>query len=417
MVLENSSSKEANGSFDSVPTSDSDPYASSERGQGQAAGIQTYRIDGSKLPRPLPLFGPLFGFNDAFLTKIINARIQNTSKITQRPLRQEEIDALAFHTAKILRINSFAPVAGLSAGIYRAVQTAPTFRFPFYQPNLEVFNSSVFPHAKMPYIKGPPALIAWHAFRGLCYAYIGTTVSKLLFGGYAASVGAVGQMGDTRLKDVVKATSEEVARQQKNLPSPAGIPRPPMKPGQGQPQPQTRNTQGYDDASPTGDAQWSEEDNAPGSAQTTPQAFPQTKSWPQRKPVPAQAPAQEEEKPFDLFDDASPTNGQGMDTEPTTPQYSRQTGSAWDRIRRGEKPTSNSTTTSSQPPRSGWATVQNKTPKASSDGTSSADSFAFSKTEEERNLAQVEAQKEFDARVEKERRGGDFSSGGDQKRW
>ncbi|KAK6595231.1 hypothetical protein H4I95_10589 [Botrytis cinerea] len=378
MVLENSSSKEANGSFDSVPTSDSDPYASSERGQGQAAGIQTYRIDGSKLPRPLPLFGPLFGFNDAFLTKIINARIQNTSKITQRPLRQEEIDALAFHTAKILRINSFAPVAGLSAGIYRAVQTAPTFRFPFYQPNLEVFNSSVFPHAKMPYIKGPPALIAWHAFRGLCYAYIGTTVSKLLFGGDSQT---------------------------------------PMKPGQGQPQPQTRNTQGYDDASPTGDAQWSEEDNAPGSAQTTPQAFPQTKSWPPRKPVPAQAPAQEEEKPFDLFDDASPTNGQGMDTEPTTPQYSRQTGSAWDRIRRGEKPTSNSTTTSSQPPRSGWATVQNKTPKASSDGTSSADSFAFSKTEEERNLAQVEAQKEFDARVEKERRGGDFSSGGDQKRW
>ncbi|TEY36875.1 hypothetical protein BOTCAL_0540g00030 [Botryotinia calthae] len=394
MVLENSSSKEANGSFDSVPTSDSDPYASSEQGQGQAAGIQTYRIDGSKLPRPLPLFGPLFGFNDAFLTKIINARIQNTSKITKRPLRQEEIDALAFHTAKILRINSFAPVAGLSAGIYRAVQTAPTFRFPFYQPNLEVFNSSVFPHAKMPYIKGPPALIAWHAFRGLCYAYIGTTVSKLLFGGYAASVGAVGQMGDTRLKDIVKATSEEVARQQKNLPSPAGIPRPPMKPGQGQPQPQTRNTQGYDDASPTGDPH-----------------------WPQRQPVPAQTPAQEEEKPFDLFDDASPTNGQGMDTEPTTPQSSRQTGSAWDRIRRGEKPTSNSTTTSSQPPRSGWATVQTNTSKASSDGTSSADSFAFSKTEEERNLAQVEAQKEFDARVEKERRGGDFSSGGDQKRW
>lgn len=46
------------------------------------------------------------------------------------------------------------------------------------------------------------------------------------------------------------------------------------------------------------------------------------------------------------------------------------------------------------------------------------DSFTFSKTEEERNLAQIEAQKEFDARVEKERRGGDFSSGnGDQKRW
>ncbi|KAF7896054.1 hypothetical protein EAF00_006069 [Botryotinia globosa] len=413
MVLENSSSKEANGSFDSVPTSDSDPYASSEQGKGQAAGVQTYKIDHSKIPQPLPLFGPLFGFNDALLAKIINARIQNSSTITNRPLRQEEIDALAFHTAKIIRINSFAPVAGLSAGIYRAVQTAPTFRFPFYQPNLETFNSSVFPHAKMPYIKGPPTLIAWHAFRGLCYAYIGTTVSKMLFGGYAASVGAVGQMGDTRLKDIVKATSEEVARHQKNIPSPAGIPRPPMQPGQGQPQPQTRSTQGYDDASPTGDAEWSGEDNAPGSVQTAPQTSPQTRGWPQRKPVPAQAPAQEEEKPFDLFDDASPTNGQGMDTEPTTPQSSQQTVSAWDRIRRGQIPASNSTTASSQPPKSAWATVRNNNkPEASS-----ADSFAYSKTEEKRHLARIEAQEDFDARVERERRGGDFSGGGDQKRW
>ncbi|TGO89855.1 hypothetical protein BPOR_0090g00020 [Botrytis porri] len=417
MVLENASSKEANGSFDSVPTSDSDPYASSEQDKGQAASIERYKIDGTKIPQPLLLFGPLFGFNLAFLTKIIHLRIQNSERITNRPLRQEEIDALAFHTGKVIRINSFAPVAGLSAGIYRAVQTAPTFRFPFYQPNLETFNSSVFPHAKMPYIKGPPALIAWHAFRGLCYGYIGTTVSKFLFGGYAASVGAVGQMGDTRLKDIVKATSEEVARHQKNLPSPAGIPRPPMKPGQGQPQPQTRSTQGYDDASPTGEAEWSEEDNAPASGQTAPQTFPQTRGWPQRKPVPAQAPAQEGEKPFDLFDDASPTNGQGMDTAPTTAQSPGQTGSAWDRIRRGEKPASTSHTTTSQPPKSGWATVQNNKPKASSDAPSSADSFTFSKTEEDRNLAQVEAQKEFDARVEKERRGGDFSSGGDQKRW
>ncbi|KAF7860773.1 hypothetical protein EAF04_008291 [Stromatinia cepivora] len=414
MVLENSSSKEANESFDSIPTSDSDPYASSEQGQGQGTGRQTYRIDGSTIPKPLPIFGPLFGFNDTFLSKIINARVQNAIKVTKRPLRQEEIDALAFHTAKIIRINSFAPVAGLSAGIYRATQTAATFRIPFYQPNLETFDSSVFPHPRMPYIRGFPAIIAWHTFRGLCYCYVGQTVSKMLFGAYAASVGAVGQMGDKRLKDIVKATTEEVARTQKNLPSPAGIPRPPMKPGQGQGQgqgqSQTQNTQDYDDASPTGDADWYGDGNAQGSSQSTPQTFPPMK--PQRRQSPAQALAQEEEKPFDLFDDASPTSGQGMNTNTSTTQSSKPTlGSAWERIRRGEKPASN-INTPSQSQRSGWAT---NTPKTSE--ISSTDSFTFSKTEEERNLAQLEAQKEFDARVEKERRGGDFSSGGDQKRW
>ncbi|CAD6446509.1 771c346e-1cbe-47af-a5bb-7680f15ccb0e-CDS [Sclerotinia trifoliorum] len=413
MVLEDSSSKEANESFDSIPTSDSDPYASAGQGQGggQGTGRQTYRVDGSTIPKPLPILGPLFGFNDAFLSKIINARVQNAAKVTKRPLRQEEIDALAFHTAKIIRINSFAPVAGLSAGIYRATQTAATFRFPFYQPNLETFNSNVFPHPRMPYIRGFPAIIAWHTFRGLCYCYVGQTVSKILFGGYAASVGAVGQMGDKRLKDIVKATTEEVARTQKNLPSPAGIPRPRMKPGQGQSQ--SGNTQDHDDASPTGGADWYGDDGASGSTQSTPQTFPPMK--PQRQfptQAPAQAPAQEEEKPFDLFDDASPTSGQGMNTNTSTSQSSKPTsGSAWDRVRRGEKPASN-INTPSQSRKSGWAT---NTPKTSE--VASTDTFAFSKTEEERNLAQLEAQKEFDARVEKERRGGDFSSAGDQKRW
>ncbi|KAI9644556.1 hypothetical protein NHQ30_006577 [Ciborinia camelliae] len=411
MVLENSSSKEANESFDSIPASDNDPYASSEQGQGQGTGIITYRIDGSKLPGPLPIFGPLFGYNQDLLTRVVNRRIRSATKATRRPLRQEEIDALAFHTAKILRINSFAPIAGLSAGMYRAVQTAPTFRFPFYQPNLELFNTSVFPHVRMPYIKGSQAIIAWHLLRGLCYCYVGQTLSKFLVGGYAASVGGVGEMNDPRLLDVIRSTTEAVAKTQKNLPSPAGIPRPPMKSERGQPQ--TRNTQEYDDASPTGGAEWSGEDNAPVTSQT----FPQTKSWPQRRQPPAQAPAQEDEKPFDMFDDASPTGGQGMNADTTTSQSSQSTsGSAWERIRRGEKPAS---ITSSSSPRqqSGWARIQSTTPRASSDGPASADSFTFSKTEEERNLAQVEAQKEFDARVEKERKGGDFSQGGDQKRW
>ncbi|QSZ30174.1 hypothetical protein DSL72_004694 [Monilinia vaccinii-corymbosi] len=418
MVLENSSSKEANESFDSIPAPDNDPYASSEEGQGQ--GVGSY--DAKLLPQPLPIFGPLFGYNETLLSKAIKARVQGASQITNRSLRQDEIDAVAFHTAKTIRINSFAPVAGFSWGIYRAIQTAPQFRFPFYLPNLETFNPHVFPHVRMPYIRGFQAVIAWHIARGLLYCYMGQWASRMVIGGYGAGVMAVGELNDPRLKDVTKAR-REVAKTQNNLPSPAGIPRPPMKPGEGRPQ--TQKTQGYDDASPTGEAEWSGEDDAPVNSQMTPQTTPRTiptsKDWPERRQIPAQTPAQEEEKPFDLFDDASPTNGQGINTNTTSSQSSQPnststSGSAWDRIRRGEKLASN-TGAPSQSQRSGLASVKTKRPKASGDGMASADSFAFSKTEEERNLAQAEAQKEFDERVEKERRGGDFSGGGDQKRW
>ncbi len=87
----------------------------------------------------------------------------------------------------------------------------------------------------------------------------------------------------------------------------------------------------------------------------------------------------------------------------------RQTGSAWDRIRKGEN-------LDPQKPESAWS-KQRPSPPGQSSGSSNND-FTYNKSEEERNYAKDEAQKEFDARVERERRGGDFSKGnGDQKRW
>jgi hypothetical protein len=111
------------------------------------------------------------------------------------------------------------------------------------------------------------------------------------------------------------------------------------------------------------------------------------------------------------FDDASPTGGQGVAAE--TPPAAQ--GSAWERLRRGEKPESSSSTGSNQ---SAWQRAQNETQKEQRQGLTTGDSFAFSKSEEERSYAKEEAQKEFDSRVERERRGGEFSqNGGNQKRW
>ncbi len=102
-------------------------------------------------------------------------------------------------------------------------------------------------------------------------------------------------------------------------------------------------------------------------------------------------------------------------TETTAPQ-----GSAWDRLRRGEKPAPVPQKSGGKHPtkQSAWSRQQDETQREQKEGSTMGDSFAFSKSEEERNYAKEEAQKEFDARVERERRGGDFSQGGgDQRRW
>ena len=46
-----------------------------------------------------------------------------------------------------------------------------------------------------------------------------------------------------------------------------------------------------------------------------------------------------------------------------------------------------------------------------------ADSFSFSSSDQDGSLAKEEAQRVFDERLEKERRGGDFGSGGSGTRW
>jgi len=80
------------------------------------------------------------------------------------------------------------------------------------------------------------------------------------------------------------------------------------------------------------------------------------------------------------------------------------TGSAWDRIRRnsaGQTPAS--------PPKN------RSFQEGQKEGSILGDSFNFSSTDEERQLAKAEAQREFDAEVERERRGDDSEHRG--KRW
>jgi len=278
-------------------------------------------------------------------------------------------------------------------------------RFPFWQPNLEKFQSDVFP-PKLGTLKGVRAVTAWHAVRFVAYGAFGDWFGQLFFGSYSMTVASVGELSDKRLKPFSDAVRSQAEKKRGSL---QGIPKPgPVG------QQQTGNNQ-QDDASPSG-GMFMEETMGNNDGGNTSGATKQTRPWP-AKPVPSQIPTQEtSSQPFDAWDDASPTGGQGVSADTSQTQPSRSSGSAWDRLRRGEKPPPPVPRQQSGP--SPFSNAENETQRERRKGSTLDDSFTFSKADEERSYAKGEAQKEFDARIEREREGGDFSSGnGDQKRW
>jgi hypothetical protein len=400
MVLENASASTQGDSLDdSSPRSDDDPYSNSIPQE------TSYHIDRSNFPRPIPIIGPLLGYNDQFFSKVLQAKVLNGSKALGRPLTQDEATAFAYWTAKQISIFSYGAPVGISWGSWRCYSTATTMRFPFWQPNLEKFQSDVFP-PRLGILKGVRAVTAWHALRFVAYGACGNWFGQLFFGSYSMTVASVGELSDKRLKPFSDAIKSQAEKKRGSL---QGIPKPgPMG------QQQTGNNQ-QDDASPSGGMFMEETmgNNDGGNASGTTN---QSRPWP-AKTAPPQMPTQETpDQPFDAWDDASPAGGQGVPADTSQPRPSRSSGSAWDRLRRGEKP---------PPPgsrqQSGlrpFSNTQNEAQREQRQGSTLDDSYTFSKSEEERSYAKDEAQKEFDARVERERRGGDFSSGnGDQKRW
>ncbi|EHL03167.1 hypothetical protein M7I_0782 [Glarea lozoyensis 74030] len=191
----------------------------------------------------------------------------------------------------------------------------------------------------------------------------------MVIGSYALSVATVGEMQDPRLKDFISQVRQRQQQRRGGLEMPQGQN---GRPGQPAPMPAPQK-QDYDDASPTGGI-YTEED-----FQQSKPAVPVVPSRP--------APAEAEAKSFDFFDDASPTGGQGISAD--TRAAPQSTGSAWDRLRRGQAPS-----------------------QAPSQASSSQETQGSGRRD-----GQLDAQAEFDARIERERRGGDFSSnGGDIKR-
>ncbi|GAB7352438.1 hypothetical protein MBLNU459_g2854t1 [Dothideomycetes sp. NU459] len=437
MVLENATSGD---SFTGdAPSSDADPYSPDSAPSGSfqasaAAGAQSYRIKLDQLPKAMyPMNGEA---NRRATIHSITENCRHASAVLKRPLNQDEVDAIAFHFAKSIRVVSIGIPAGIALGLLTAWRGRRQFSFPGWKMKE---GSKFNPDEFGPLVKGPRARAAWHAVRANIYGLMGGLVGMFLMSTYATTLNAVGTTSDPRLQDYINALRSR-AEEQRGKQQPQGRPvgqRNPVTSQEGRMDEQARraaqrigmetqyNRQNvqrkvadYDDMSPTSGS-WANE-NSSVSSDTGLLSDSQMRSQEQRQQSDSNSSVSNDNRPNTFQMDKVTPQSRGFDQDDASPTVgaASNSGSSWDRIRREAASGKHA---SQQPTKARpWPTAdrdRNRVNPEQRQGSTSDDSFSFSETDEERQLAKREAQKDFDARIERERNGGEFTEGSKTGGW
>ncbi|MCJ1392257.1 hypothetical protein MMC18_005124 [Xylographa bjoerkii] len=411
------------------PTPQSDYPSGFDSGSQESAN--PLQIDMGNLPKAMPIFGRAFGFSNARLTRAITENLQNLVSHVHREPTKEEVEAIAYHTAKGQSILSYGQPLGLAAGAYQAWATRKSYKFPFVKAK-EGFDGNVVMFRNTMLAQGQTARLFWHTARLSVYGAIGMWVVGISVAGYAASVAAVGQLTDPRLKDLVQAVKDERRAQLERQGVRPPLQRDPTGQGPTNASDLWKNHRGaigapeVDDGSPTAgqgpefadakdmDAKYYNEgaDMSDEEANTV-TARPQIRRGPSWNRAPASRNVDAEESPSGGFygdiDDTSPT---ASSADSTTGRNTQGKGNAWERLRR-EAGIVPSATGSSRPGRGRPPAQQGMREGDSTD----SDSYSFSSSDEERQLAKEQAQRDFDAQLERERRGENFDSNSRERGW
>lgn len=442
-----------------TPDSTPDPYASSSSTSTSTSSTNNYglpsHIDLSSLPSGLPILGPLTGYTPAVRASQVRDHLASISQTVQRPLTRPEQEAIVYHSAKAVATASWGPAIGIAAGAYRTYATRAEFRWPFYgklisgAPAEGETQKGFWDGQKMraggkeifQAVSTRAKANALHVSRGSAYCLISVSFFPLLVGSYAMTVSAVGELRDPRLKEVNRAMREMAMREMRQKKEKAGeIAQQPDARRIPSDRDQMSGTRAsvaeVDDASPTGgagmmmDMSMDDEQERLGGAGDMGGVLSDgqmSTAEARARPPPAQRPTgtraatyqldKVERQPKDFGsdfadddDDASPTGGSGaMDGGDGDGG-----GSVWERIRQQSASDPSSSSGSSSTGRAGAREAIEQREGSSTTGDNNNNSFTFSSSEDgERS----HAQREFDERVEKERRGGDFSSDGGGRRW
>lgn len=341
--------------------------------------------------------------------------------------------AIAYHTSKGHAIASYGPTTGLSFGAYRTWATKKEFRWPFYgkllseEPGNGFWDGQAIRMGGREILKGlsPEAKAnLLHSLRGSAYASLGVIIVPMAVSAYGATVSAVGEIRDNRLQDVTRELRRQANRDLRGRQAGA------VERSTGQGSKSAGDVwkergeriggksggEAGDDTSSTGGAidygQDEEQGRFSGAGDIGGVLSDRQMRTEERRAQPEAATGSPENRAStfqmekvdrqprsfaDDYDDASPTGGGGA------MGGGGDGGSVWERIR-NQSATGGASAPSGSRGRSGIRQEQQE-------GSTTGDSFSFSSEEEQRSYAKEEAQREFDERVEKERRGGDFNSG------
>lgn len=433
MVLEEATRPTESFGSDAHPSNDIDPYADRNPpySSTREPNFASVARDGSQgkifvnvatLPKPFSLFGSRP--HPPVLVDSIQDSCRFAQQVLGRPCTQEEANAFAYHAAKTYRVASFGSPLGMAAASVQFFRTRESFRFPGWSP---LKDQSTLSKDRLGPLRGSAARIGWHSMRLMSYWVLGSVVGAVFFGSYAVSLSLAGRATDPRLKefseklrqmqkdgvstqairrsqDENSTTQEETFEQRRQRRAVQGMSRESSQ-NRGPAQSSTQSTSqssDWDDASPTGGAfsnDYSDSSSDTGilndsqmiQRQTQQQADAYSSSTENRastvdmnKAAPQRPSANRQ----------AANQGEGAASAPKS-------GNSWERLR--------------QQAASGTPTISG-TPRRSRE-QSEDDNFSFSSADEDKQLAKSEAQKDFDARLERERTGRDFDEGGGRKRW
>lgn len=372
--------------------------------------------------------------------------IRGVENMAQRRLTQREAEGFAFHTAKRMQYAMAGSAASIAGGFGMAAWGYKTMKFPF-RPVKPIEAYDVFPAERLAILKGQYARIAWQITRLNIYIALTMILVNPFFRSMGDSVMTVGLFKDERTNAIVKEVKGSFDRIRMNRPS-SGQQRPAPTPA-GEQTMEESNAQEFYAKDSSSDSYYGNSSDYSSGGNTFTDNTTDTgalndsamRSRESRQPSPnsfsktrydqAASPNQQPSSSFFGDDDASPTAGNDSDMYPSSRSQNQasNTGSVWDRYRRGAaSPPSPSPSSQSSPYPSPSNQSQSTRPTQEIRGTwrssraqgqsqdfeTRGDSFSFSNSDEDRALAKEQAQREFNEMLERERResgSGDYEGG------
>ncbi len=335
--------------------------------------------------RKPPFFAPLFGYTTSWQRKSIARSLIANSLAAGRVVTVAEADAIAYHRSKANYQLPWAYPAALVTAGYLTHRGRSRMRFPFYTPPPGRFSPLVFPSAAAPFLTGLRAGFVWHALRFGAY-YVMCKYSVVpLFQSVVLTKNIFDLAMDPRLKDIDHLIVAQKKAKARRVAEDSAVAAPGRPSSWRKPEEDEQQDHDHDHQQQQQEQQQQQQQQQPT-------------RWAQRaQRAPESHDAQQDDDTFgDDASPAAPAQGQQSQHPAAGSPPPPGAGSYWDKIRQRAKAEEG-------------APWQGQQQSGESRGQQTTGQYTYTPAEQEKAYAKEQAQKEFDAMLERERRGVDDS--------